>query len=514
MPASLTLGGVDLNRHTPSGISFDLANSFEPIVAINKISVTSEPLATSPNKPKWAGKPLDLLGKSQAQLFTIDSSTPFFWLPEDVCDAFAVALNLTYNETLQLYQYSEAADPSTLEDWNLNFVFTIADLPGSTKSVDINIPYDAFNHQLTFPFPALNTTFGAAPVNYFPLRKAANNTQYTIGRAFLQEAYLTVDYERSNFSISQAEFANNALTNVNLVAISKPANSYFDRSKGSSGLSTGAKAGIGAGVGVAVIGLAVLAFFCLRSRKRKTSDVKADSPSEKKGFLQRLSFRDNKKPAADATELLADKHHPLEVAADQTNSRFELPEAAPIEMPAHVPSQFYAAEDNRYQHKAAELEHRDSTSKNMNLLQDRASRSPALPPYSPTQVGRGPTSHVSSNGYRGNGTNTGTSTSGISNLSPNEHSPLNPHQISPGTVTGPNSPQSAPISPPEASPLMVPSSNDGYHSRSSLNLPKSDRDQAAPSRSVSRASRFTEEGIKRESQPAQGGRKFSFDEGR
>ncbi|CAD6591030.1 MAG: hypothetical protein ASARMPREDX12_004894 [Alectoria sarmentosa] len=52
---------------------------------------------------------------------------------------------------------------------------------------------------------------------YFPLRQAVNESQYTLGRAFLQEAYVIVDYERSNFSVSQCRFEDGISTD--LVAI-------------------------------------------------------------------------------------------------------------------------------------------------------------------------------------------------------------------------------------------------------------------------------------------------------
>ena len=104
----------------------------------------------------------------------------------------------------------------------MTFTFTIADLPGSSNAVDIKIPYAGFNLQLSFPYPGLGANLSSPATNYFPLRIAANSTQYTIGRTFLQEAYLTVDYERRNFSISQATFALDALTNTSLVGISRP----------------------------------------------------------------------------------------------------------------------------------------------------------------------------------------------------------------------------------------------------------------------------------------------------
>jgi hypothetical protein len=41
---------------------------------------------------------------------------------------------------------------------------------------------------------------------YLPIRRAANESQFTLGRAFLQEVYLIADYERGNFSLIQARY--------------------------------------------------------------------------------------------------------------------------------------------------------------------------------------------------------------------------------------------------------------------------------------------------------------------
>jgi hypothetical protein len=65
------------------------------------------------------------------------------------------------------------------------------------QTIDVSIPYGAFD--LTAQPPLVNTS-----TRYFALKRASNQTQYTLGRAFLQEAFLTVDYERHNFSLAQA----------------------------------------------------------------------------------------------------------------------------------------------------------------------------------------------------------------------------------------------------------------------------------------------------------------------
>ena len=523
MPASLTLGGLDLNRFVPNDVSFNMASGYQPVISINSITVASKPLSTSATSPNWTQEPLSLLGSSQAELFTIDSSTPFLWLPEKVCNAFALALNLTYDETLQLYLYGNGTDPSALADWNMTFTFTLADLPGSPRTVDINLPYDAFNQQLSFPFPTLNATFSSPPVNYFPLRKAANNTQHTIGRVLLQEAYLAVDYERNNFSISQAKFANDAVTNVRLAAVTRPANSIFVGSRNSSagGLSTGAKIGIGVGAAVLVtVAIGLVAFFCFRRRRRRIKKDGAGSPKKmKKGFFTRKPNRNSKTPTTKVMELLGDKRYPQEVPADKTAARFELPGNAPVEMPAVVPASYYDRDKDRYGTIRAELDHQNSNSRNsLRPQNDRSSASPSLPPYSAAQVGRGPVSNVSPSStlLNSGGPRSATlSSSGVSGISPHNASPTNlPRHGSYGLTAG--SPSTHAVSPPEPSPLLPPTALNRSAARSSLNLLRSQgEDQAVPSRSVSRNSRFKEEGISGECQQTRPlERRFSWEDER
>ena len=49
--------------------------------------------------------------------------------------------------------------------------------------MDIVLPYASFDLLASYP-RVLNAT------KYFPLKRAANESQYTLGRTFLQEAYV------------------------------------------------------------------------------------------------------------------------------------------------------------------------------------------------------------------------------------------------------------------------------------------------------------------------------------
>lgn len=54
------------------------------------------------------------------------------------------------------------------------------------QTIEISLPYKAFD--LRAEYPIYNTT-----MNYFPLRRADNDSQYTLGRSFLQEALSILD---------------------------------------------------------------------------------------------------------------------------------------------------------------------------------------------------------------------------------------------------------------------------------------------------------------------------------
>lgn len=520
MPASLTFGGVDANRFVQNDVSFSLAPNQQPVVAVNSITVSAVPLSTSNSTPSWNANPLTLLGSANADLFTIDSSTPYLWLPETVCDAFAKALGLQYNDTIQLYTFgTNTTAHDTLVNWNLTFTFTVADLPSSpTRSIDLTLPYDAFDLQLTYPFPGLNASYGDQGTNYFPLRKAPNNTQYTIGRSFLQETYLIVDYERNNFSVSQAKFALDALTDTNIVEITRPLNSTFTgpvRSGSSSGLSSGAKAGIGIGVVAIVLAtIAAITYFCLRRRHRggnykaaSTSDKAPTSPTRNR-FLRKV-FGGPKEVSP--TELSADKRYPAEISADSQNTRFEMEGSAPVELAGSaVGVSYYVADARKDGHgvsayeaannklnpqtRPAELEHHNSMSKD-GVFNGQPSPQ-TLPAYSPSNVGQRESHNLSQ------------PTSATTGISPQGISPQgnSPHNVS-RSSSQLTSPLFSPLSPPRqnshpghgASPAAVPYVTGGgrLSSNSLLNTPRSQE----PTRSASRSSRFREEGISNEPDP-------------
>jgi hypothetical protein len=79
--------------------------------------------------------------------------------------------------------YTSEEDADHVPAMNPVLTFMLGNTVDGGQTVSIDLPYNAFDLQADYPiYP--NAT------NYFPLRRASNDTQYTLGRVFLQEAYV------------------------------------------------------------------------------------------------------------------------------------------------------------------------------------------------------------------------------------------------------------------------------------------------------------------------------------
>ena len=403
---SLTLGGVDTSRFTASDFWFTLASGYKPSVYIQSLTV-----AATGNPTNWEANPLTLMSQSGAASFVIDTSTPFLWLPQTICDDIATALNLTWDPSIELYIFSNDSSPQSLVPWALEFMFTLADSATTSQTLTLKIPYVAFNLQLSYPFPELYSGYNDSTVSYFPLRRANNTQQYTIGRTFLQETYLIVDYERNACSLSQALFPDSS-QQPQLAAIERPKHSTWPGPAGStsSSLSTGAKAGLAIGLVVAfVVVAALVGFCCVRRRKDRDS---FDEKSQRKGLLSIFSKRSTVKSSTSGSvaELNADKRHPTELISDSTNSRFELSSTTPAEMAAgEVPPNFFQERvntripqrnDPRSPVELVQPQSRSSINKTGADEQVTERSSSPAPAYSPVEINQRHSQSISPNSPR------------------------------------------------------------------------------------------------------------------
>lgn len=248
---SLTLGGYDTNRFTPTETSFSFNADIERDLLVELKSITTD-----------NGSPSNLLPDGQISIY-LDSTIATLWLPESACSAFEDAFNLTYDNEIQRYLVNET-EHDALTELNPSITFTLVN--GAGDEVAITLPYAAFDLNVTYPIVS-----NGSSSHYFPLQRAANDTQYTLGRTFFQEAYLIADYDRGNFTVAPCAWDQDAVTSTAIHSVLSPElQRQVDEQQDSSSspISTGAIVGIVIGI-VALIAILGLALWLVKRRKAK-----------------------------------------------------------------------------------------------------------------------------------------------------------------------------------------------------------------------------------------------------
>lgn len=240
---SLVLGGYDQSKFTSTNLTIPLGSdvSRDLLVGVQSITTTANTTA--------------LTSSSGGFYAFLDSTVAELWLPTSVCSAFEETFGIIYDSTTELYLVNTSLH-TTLVDQNANVTFTLGSSTSGGETVAITLPYSAFDLEVSYPITE-NKTY------YFPLKRAANTTQYTLGRTFFQEAYVIADYERRNFTVAPCSWVENAASNIK--SIISP--TYDLSSDPSSGISAGAIAGIVVGIVAAVAALAGLGFWFWRRRQ-------------------------------------------------------------------------------------------------------------------------------------------------------------------------------------------------------------------------------------------------------
>lgn len=166
---SLTLGGYDESRFTPNELAFSFASGDSRDLVVGVQSITST---------RRDGTVKSLL--PSGILAYVDSTVPQIWLPIDACRAFEEAFGLVYDDESELYLINDTLHDALIAQGAV-ITFALGSLQTGGKTINITLPYDSFDLQATPPFVDTRT-------RYFPLQRAKNDTQYTLGRTFLQEA--------------------------------------------------------------------------------------------------------------------------------------------------------------------------------------------------------------------------------------------------------------------------------------------------------------------------------------
>ena len=102
------------------------------------------------------GSPSNLLPDGSISIF-IDSTVPQIWLPESACAAFEQAFGIKYNDKYHRY-FITSQQRQTLLSQNAQITFTIGPDRSGGQTVDITLPYQAFDLQVNFPIVRENST--------------------------------------------------------------------------------------------------------------------------------------------------------------------------------------------------------------------------------------------------------------------------------------------------------------------------------------------------------------------
>lgn len=248
---SLVLGGYDQSRFVPNNVTFGFGADFSRDLTVYLRSVGYDTLGSS------------LLLSESIPVF-INSLVTHLWLPVEVCHRFEEAFNLTWSEDAQLYLVDDELH-RRLHSLNPTVTFTFGHEESDGDTVEINLPYGAFDLEGSPPFVD-------PPSKYFPLKRAERTEKYTLGRVFLQGAYVVAAYERQTFSVSQALFPD----------ASKEPNSSVEgiaslEAGGALVLSKRAIAGIAVG---SALGLSLIAAALFRWWRLRQKTPKEDAASE------------------------------------------------------------------------------------------------------------------------------------------------------------------------------------------------------------------------------------------
>lgn len=256
-------GGYDLSRFVPNDMSFTMTGDNLRDIVLTIRSITS---TTSSGSTQLMSAPESAF---------IDSTVTDLWLPAIVCGEFEQAFGIEADGTGRYLMNSTTH--SFLQNLNPNITITLANEKSGGDTIDIVLPYQSFDVNVSAPLYPNGTHY------YFPIRQGENDSMYTLGRVFLQEAYVTVNYNDRTFNVSQALFLDGTESQIVAIPSSLPNTTSTDSGNGVSAtgisgttqqssdrLSGSAIAGVVVSVIIVFLLLGVLLFLCLRRRRRSS----------------------------------------------------------------------------------------------------------------------------------------------------------------------------------------------------------------------------------------------------
>lgn len=219
----------------------------------------------------------------------MNPQAPYLYLPRSVCDSITRDLPITYNSTLDFYLWDTNSPNFT------NIVTSPAFMSLSFRASKIG----ASNLTIKMPYKLLNLTLEpplvSQPTAYFPCMDPRIDGRYSLGRAFMQAAFIGANWDKNEWYLAQApgpNIASQPSPSRFGDTINGYSTSWSDSWRGvwtplpssggasevtspgsrtlSGGLTEGAKAGIAVGVVVGVLAVIALVFFVLRRRRRSS----------------------------------------------------------------------------------------------------------------------------------------------------------------------------------------------------------------------------------------------------
>jgi hypothetical protein len=253
---SLAVGGYNSTRFVPNNVTFpfgsDISLDFQVAIQAITTDITDAQLLKT------------------GIIAYIDTLIAHIWLPLEACKLFEDAFGLKWDNKTELYLLDDSTHNAFLEK-NPDVTFKVG--PAVTgESVSIVLPY--WNFYQTAKAPFINSTS-----LYFPLKRAHNESQYLLGRTFLQSAHISTNYDRNIFNLSQVLYPASSVAE-NIVPIfptveatnttAGPQGTVNDKS---SALPTGAIAGIAVGAVAVILVVSVAIFFLYRRKRRQAADI-------------------------------------------------------------------------------------------------------------------------------------------------------------------------------------------------------------------------------------------------
>ncbi|CZR66087.1 uncharacterized protein PAC_15988 [Phialocephala subalpina] len=325
----LIFGGYDASRFTPNDVIFTMTGDNLRDIVVTVRSITS---TTSSGNTSLMSTP---------EFAFIDSSVPELWLPTAVCQAFEEAFGLTLDSASGLYLVN-ATTHSNLLQLNPNITFTLANQKTGGATVDLVLPYSAFDLNVTTPVIDNNTSF------YFPIKPTSDDTLYTLGRTFLQETYVTTHYNSRTFNVSQCIFDDTASAHVIALpshlptstlnsSSSNPGSETGSGSGGGKKLAAGAIAGIVIGALIGLLLAALLLFYLFR-RRRQNKQNPPVAEEEAKAHAIAIEIDSGKRVDPQTTSAYNVQASSLTNEVDGNDARIEkwgVPVMVPQELPAN-----------------------------------------------------------------------------------------------------------------------------------------------------------------------------------